>query len=339
MSLGVCTFTRGAFVLICLITGGDSGLVVSPTGQTQVQALHGKNVTLGVSVTGVSAPLLTWTRGAVPLASWILGSKLAPNINPQYKRMLSVDHSGSLVLWNVLPSCSGKYTVTVTKPGAHGGSVSFTLVVYDALSSISVDTSDLDAVEGGPAFSLYYISSPGQATSWKWFFNGLKLRNCTRYSITNTSLTINSPSRNDTGQYTVELRNPVSSRTQSKNITVLYGPDQPFLEVSPTNVSFVSGQTLNLTCGAVGEPTPSASWVFQGHTLPASSSGTLKLTNVQPSQSGTYTCVLTNAKTSARLERNITIDVRGLQAANSAIAGIAAGVPWGILLALISPRL
>ncbi|XP_066536248.1 carcinoembryonic antigen-related cell adhesion molecule 6-like, partial [Hoplias malabaricus] len=262
-----------------------------------------------------------------------LGSNSAPDIAAHYTGVLSLDQSGSLVLWNVPLNYSGTYTVTVTKPGAHEASVSFTLMVYDSLSVISVDTRELDAVEGGPAFSLYYSSSPGQATSWKWFFNGLELADDPRYSITSTRLTINQPSRNDTGQYTVDLRNPFSSGTQSRNITVLYGPDQPFLEVSPTKVSFVSGETLNMTCGAVGEPTPSASWVFQGHTLPGSSSGTLKLTDVQPSQSGTYTCVLTNAKTSARLERNITIDVRGLS--SSAIAGIAAGVPCGILLIIL----
>ncbi|GAA6086542.1 carcinoembryonic antigen-related cell adhesion molecule 6 isoform X2, partial [Tachysurus ichikawai] len=110
------------------------------------------------------------------------------------------------------------------------------------------------------------------------------------------------------------------------------GPDNPVLEVSPTKTSFVPGETVTLSCRAEGEPTPLASWLFNGQELP-SSNGTLQLTHVQLSQSGVYKCVLINIRTNLLLTRNVTVNIQGLS--RSAIAGIAAGVPCLILLLLL----
>ncbi|XP_036414492.1 carcinoembryonic antigen-related cell adhesion molecule 5 [Colossoma macropomum] len=326
-----CKLTRLALVLICCITGCDCDLVVLPTGPTLINAFVGHNVTLGVSISGVSAPIVSWTNGTLTLATWTLGSSTSPVIAPESQGVLSVDQSGSLVFWNVPLSYNGTYTVTVTKVGARVAYVYFTLLVYESIMDVSLNTGLQDAVEGGPTFTLSYSSKQGQATGSQWYFNSLAVEG-PRYSITGKSLTIRTPSRNDTGQYEVILTNPFSRATQQRNITVLYGPDQPVLEVSPTKAAFVSGETLSLSCRAEGEPAPSASWVFNGQALPTSSTGMLKLTDVQTSQSGIYTCVLVNTKTSNRLERSITIEVRGLS--GSAIAGIAAGIPCGFLLLL-----
>ncbi|KAI4879308.1 hypothetical protein NFI96_021625, partial [Prochilodus magdalenae] len=314
-------------------TGCDCALVVLPTGPTLIRAFVGENVTLGVSITGVSMPSVSWKNETLTLAMWTLDSSTSPGIAPELQGVLSVDQSGSLWLWNVPLSYNGTYTVTVTKVGFHVASVSFTLLVYESIKDVSVDTASQDAVEGGPAFTLSYSSKQGLATEAVWYFNGLVVADGLRYSVTDKSLTIKTPSRNDTGQYGVNLSNPFSKAAQQRNITVLYGPDQPVLEVSPTKAAFVSGETLSLSCRAEGEPAPSASWVFNGQALPTTSTGELKLADIQTSQSGIYTCVLVNTKTSKHLERNVTIDVRGLS--GPAIAGIAAGIPCGFLLVLL----
>ncbi|XP_076868548.1 cell adhesion molecule CEACAM6 isoform X2 [Brachyhypopomus gauderio] len=225
------------------------------------------------------------------------------------------------------------YTVQMMKPGNSEASVNFTLSVYDSIRDVSLGTGVQDAVEGGAAYELFYSSAPGQAASSEWYFNGLPLADSSRYAITDKSLTIKRPSRNDTGRYGVVLTNPFSSGKQYKDVTVFYGPDQPFLEVSPTKATFVAGETLSLSCRAEGVPAPSATWVYNGHSLPTSPNGTLQLTDVQPSQSGFYTCMLVNVKTSAHLERDVTIEVRGLSTA--AIVGLAAGIPCGLLLLIL----
>ncbi|XP_072538441.1 cell adhesion molecule CEACAM6 [Salminus brasiliensis] len=324
---------RVALLLFCCVTGCGCALVVLPTRPTLVNAFVGTNVTLSVSINGVSSPLVSWKTGTLTLASWTLDSSTPPDIAADSRGVLSVNQGGSLVFWNVPLGYSGVYTVTASKAGDHEASANFTLLVYDSIRDISVETSAPDPVEGGPAFALSYSSPQGQATGSTWYFNGLAVASGPRYLITDKSLTISKPNRNDTGQYAVNLTNPFSSKMLQRNITVLYGPDLPVLEVIPTKAAFVSGETVSLSCRAKGEPAPSASWIFNSQTLPTSSTGTLKLTDVQTSQSGIYTCVVVNAKTNARQEKSVTIEVRGLS--GSAIAGIAAGIPCGILLLLL----
>ena len=91
----------------------------------------------------------------------------------------------------------------------------------ESIKDVSVDTASQDAVEGGPAFTLSYSSKQGLATEAIWYFNGLAVADGLRYSVTDKSLTIKTPSRNDTGQYGVVLSNPFSKVAQQRNITVL----------------------------------------------------------------------------------------------------------------------
>lgn len=212
-----------------------------------------------------------------------------------------------------------------------------------------------DVLEGGAPMTLTYWYQRGPASSSEWYFNGLQIRNNSRYSITQKSLTVSGPRRGDAGNYSVVLKNPLSTSNQSTKVSVLCkcpdgagyifiygeihskealnptlhtlncfsclvfrlhlcsldGPDRPVLKVSPSQASFTSGENLSLSCGAAGEPVPIVSWVHQGRTLPSSSDGTLHLTNVQTSQSGTYTCVLSNSKTKAQHDGNVTIIVWG----------------------------
>ncbi|KAG9283779.1 carcinoembryonic antigen-related cell adhesion molecule 6-like isoform X1 [Astyanax mexicanus] len=320
-------------LLTCCVTGCASALVVLPNGPTLVNAFLGTNVTLGVTVTGASSPLVSWKIGKLTVASLMLDSGIAPDIASDSRGVLSVDQRGSLVFWNVPLSYSGVYTVTASKAGANDASANFTLLVYDSIREVSVDTSAQDPVEGGSAFTLSYTSVQGQPTGSTWYFNGLALVGGNRYSITDKSLTIQTPNRNDTGLYAVNLTNPFSSKMPQRNITVLYGPNQPVLEVNPTKAAFVSGETVTLSCRAQGEPVPSASWFFKGQPLPTSPTGTLNLTDVQTSQSGVYTCIVINMKTKAQQEKSVTINVRGLS--GSALVGISAGIPCGILLVVL----
>ncbi|MCJ8745496.1 hypothetical protein PDJAM_G00130770 [Pangasius djambal] len=328
-----CLVASLALLLVCSFTGTDCLLVIWPNGPTLVNAFVGTNLTLSISYRGVTEPLVTWLYGTLILATWNIGLNTPPpDIAPAYSNVLSMDQTGSLVFQNVPASYSGTYTVQMAKPGAHEVSVNFTLLVYNIITDVSVVSVSQDFVEGGVPFTLSYSSMQGPVMTSTWYFKGLEVVDSSRYLITQKSLTINRPNRNDTGLYSVVLSNPFSNVTQSKNITVLYGPDQPVLEVSPTKATFVSGETVSLSCRAEGEPPPSASWVFNGQSLPTSN-GTLQLTRVQTSQSGVYKCVLVNSRTNMHLTRNVTINIQGLS--SSAIAGIAAGVPCVILLLLL----
>lgn len=91
----------------------------------------------------------------------------------------------------------------------------------DIITDVSVVAASQDVVEGGAALTLSYSSTQGPVVTSTWYFKGLEVVNSSQYRITQKGLTINQPNRNDTGLYSVVLRNPFSNVTQSKSITVL----------------------------------------------------------------------------------------------------------------------
>uniref|UniRef100_A0A672SV32 Ig-like domain-containing protein n=2 Tax=Sinocyclocheilus grahami TaxID=75366 RepID=A0A672SV32_SINGR len=289
------------FSLICVlflffITGNVCYLSISPKGPVSVETLVGTNVTLSVSHAGVPHPEVMWFKGSLLVAKWTAGnSSLSGVASGVFKPELN----GSLTFMNVSLRYNGTYTVEMNNIGEEKVSATFYLFVYDIIMNVSLHTDPGDAIEGEVSFTLYYSTVQGEAKEVRWFFNGLQLRNGSHYSISGKNLTINQPSRNDTGRYTVLLTNPFSSETRHWNITVLYGPDMPVLKVSPTKAVFVSGESLFLSCQAEGEPPPSPTWFFNGESIATSSTGTVSLTNVKTSQSGVYTCVMINTRTEA----------------------------------------
>lgn len=129
---------RHVITMLCLqtmcvfaITGTDCSLVIWADGPTLVNAFVGSNVTLGISYSGVTGPLVTWLSGKLILATWIISlNSPAPEIAAAYSNVLSIDNTGSLVFQNVPAAYSGTYIAQMTKPGAQEASVNFTLLVY-----------------------------------------------------------------------------------------------------------------------------------------------------------------------------------------------------------------
>ncbi|GAA6080294.1 carcinoembryonic antigen-related cell adhesion molecule 6 isoform X1, partial [Tachysurus ichikawai] len=204
-----------------LTSGTDCFLSMWPITPTMVTAFVGTNLTLGVSYSGVTAPVVTWQNGTLVLASWTIGQSNPPDINPTYSSVLSVDQTGSLVFQNIPVSYSGTYTAKMAKSGDREVSVDFTVLVYNFITDVSVVTASQDVVEGGAPFTLSYSFMQGPVMTSTWYFKGAGLVNGSQYLITGKSLIINQPNHKDTGLYSVTLTNPFSNLNQSKNITVL----------------------------------------------------------------------------------------------------------------------
>ncbi|KAI1894821.1 hypothetical protein AGOR_G00119700 [Albula goreensis] len=297
------------WILLTFLTGGGiCSLVITVQGPSEVDTKVGSNVTLGVSFSGALDPTVEWRKGDLPIATWTIGSSVPPDLDDNLGS-LTVDSNGSLTFHDVQLSHSAMYSVRMSKSGVGSDTVTFTLRVFDDIENVSVTAVPSRVVEGSSNFTLEYSTLQGEAESVKWYFNGKAIENGTRYIIADKSLKIKDPTRDDTGQYTLVLENPFSYKTVHKNISVLYGPDRPVLTAVPPKVAFASGDSLLLSCEADGDPAPTASWVYEGQTLPTSQMGTLNLTNVQTSQSGVYTCHLVNNETKANLERNFTINI------------------------------
>jgi hypothetical protein len=73
-----------------------------------------------------------------------------------------------------------------------------------------------------------------------------------------------------------------------------FTPTPPTITTQPTNQTVVVGGTATFTVQAAGTPPLSYQWNFDGANIVGATNMTLTLTNVQASQAGNYTLLVTN---------------------------------------------
>ncbi|XP_038132249.1 V-set and immunoglobulin domain-containing protein 10-like [Cyprinodon tularosa] len=302
-----------ALVLIVLsfsaFQGIKSQLVVSPVGPTLVNVLAGSNVTLAVSFSGATDPVVIWFNGSLTVGTWTINANFPPDIVDDSRDVLSIEKDGSLTFTNVPKHFSGIYTVNMTKSGLGKVSMTFNLRIYEVIQVVTLSTQTDFPQEGAERFTLQYSMLQGVVGQEIWSFNGRKLENGSHYLIEGGSLVIRGPNRSDIGSYSVLLMNPFSNATAQKNVTVLYGPDEPIIEALPAQPFYEVGDSVIISCNAEGFPQPAAEWVFGGQTLSEFHQGILNLTNVQTNQGGVYTCSVLNELSGKKREKNVTITV------------------------------
>lgn len=104
--------------------------MVSPAGPSDVKALAGRNVTLAVSFSGASDPVVTWFIRELPVVTWTIGSSEPPDIAEERRTVLQIERNGSLTFLNVPASYTDSYTVEMTKSGLGKSRATFSLKVY-----------------------------------------------------------------------------------------------------------------------------------------------------------------------------------------------------------------
>ncbi|XP_030606517.1 V-set and immunoglobulin domain-containing protein 10-like [Archocentrus centrarchus] len=288
---------------------GRCELLVLPAGPSLVNALAGSNVTLAVSFSGASDPVVTWFKGVLHIATWTISSSADPSVAGAFSSVLRTEKNGSLTFVNVPLNYTGDYTIEIVKSGMPRVSTTFTLKIFEYIQNLTLSTWSGLVKEGTENFTLQYSMLQGVYEQQKWFFSGTEIKNSSRYVVKMEakSLVILRPNRNDTGEYAVLLTNPFRNAMAAKNVTVWYGPDEPTLEAHPLQPFYLAGHSVNLSCWADGFPQPAVEWVFGGGII--SRKGVLNLTNVQTSQGGVYTCMLLNEDTKERRQKNITLNV------------------------------
>ncbi|XP_020783008.2 V-set and immunoglobulin domain-containing protein 10-like [Boleophthalmus pectinirostris] len=301
-------------VLVCvLLTLQPQGclcvLELSAAGPTQNSALVGDTVTLAVSYSGASNPAVIWKKDLHPVVTWIINSITPPDIDPSMSNVLDVNSNGSLVFVNVTLDYTDRYNVEMTKAGQTTVTLSFNLTVYEKFENVTLSLEPDLVVEGNERFTLRYTMTRGVVNETVWMFKGVEIQSNSHYSVEQESLVIHAPKRTDTGLYTLTLVNPYSSVTLHRNVTILYGPDEPVVTVTPAQQFYVSGTSLHLSCKAEGFPPPTVQWMFADVILNDTNEGILNLTDVQTSQSGDYTCVVVNAQTNAEQNKSVTVKV------------------------------
>jgi len=167
--------------------------------------------------------------------------------------------------------------------------------------------------------SLTVVALSGTTMTYQWLKNGTNIPGAT--SATYSLLSIQN---SDQGNYAVVVQNGGGSVTSSTvTVTVLSAPT---IGVPPLSQAVAAGQNVSLSTVATGSGTLSYQWTFNGSHLSGATGSTLTLSNVQTSQAGNYTVVVSNSYgsvTSSVATLTVTIPNFSLSPSLGAVAGLA----------------
>jgi len=253
---------NGASGIVHLNISLGSPISISSPPQSQV-AGPGTNVTLAVSVSGTTPLSYIWQFNGVNLAG---------------------ETNGTLTISNMQAFQAGTYTVVMSN--------SVSEVTAQAVVSfgnpISISSTPQSQVAGpGTNVTLAVGASGSGPISYAWQFNGIILN-----GATNNTLTINNMQASEAGTYTAIMSNPVS--VVSAQAVVSF--ENPIFFSSPPQSQIAGpGTNVTLAVSASGSGSINYAWQFDGTILSGATNDTLTIANMQASEAGTYTVVMSNS--------------------------------------------
>ncbi|CAK7301783.1 Carcinoembryonic antigen-related cell adhesion molecule 1 [Vulpes lagopus] len=120
--------------------------------------------------------------------------------------------SGSLLFQNITLKDTGSYILQITKRNFQIEQVPGQLCIFSELHKPSIRSNNSSPVENADSVVLM-CEAQTQSTSGLWSVNSKSLPDSPRLelSLNNRTLTVHGVTRNDTGPYECETRNPVSA--------------------------------------------------------------------------------------------------------------------------------
>ena len=218
---------------------------------------------------------------------WVVASGTAPlsyqwNINGT---LLVGATNASLAFTNVQATDAGGYTVVVTNLG---GSITSAVATLTVLVPPGITTPpQSQTVTQGQNASFWVVASGTAPLSYQWNINGTPV-----VGATNASLALTNVQATDAGSCTVVVTNAAGSVTSAvATLTVLVPPG---ITTEPQNQTVTQGQTASFWVVASGTAPLSYQWNLNGTPLVGATNASLALTNVQATDAGSYTVVVTN---------------------------------------------
>ncbi|KAI4571420.1 hypothetical protein MJG53_013526 [Ovis ammon polii x Ovis aries] len=221
--------------------------------------------------------------------------------------------NGTRLIQNVTQKDTGSYTLLVTKKDLQTERQTGHLHVYPVLPSPVITSNNSSPREHEDTVVLT-CGSETQNTSYMWWINSQSLPKSTRLELSEDkrTLTVVTVTRNDTGPYVCEARNPVSvSHSDPFTLDVLY----------ETGVSirwFFKGQSLLLA---------------ERMTL-SSDKSTLSIDPVSREDAGDYQCEASNRGNSSRSDP-LRLHVTWQENSRALGVGAITGIVIGVLLVMI----
>ena len=143
---------------------------------------------------------------------------------------------------------------------------------------------------------------------------------------TNATLAVTNLQTSDSADYLVVISN--SDGAVTSQMARLVVATLPRITSQPSSYSVSVGANITNKVGAMATPAPSYQWCLNGAALAGRTESTLVLTNVQPTNAGAYTVLVTNL-TGAVTSRVVTLTVDSTFTKITTGALVSAGGSWG----------
>ncbi|KAJ0003831.1 hypothetical protein NQD34_008929 [Periophthalmus magnuspinnatus] len=232
-----------------------------------------------------------------------------------------------------LYSC--KASNTKTKREVASTAVSFTVI--EPVSGVKLSAPSELLFAGNSSANLSCEVAKGSVQDVAWLKDGTVLTSSGRvfFPADLRSVQISPLQKEDNGEYTCTVSNPVSSESAKVKLPVIYGPEA--VELSGESEVEVT-DPLKLECSAPSVPPANYTWTFNGTKTTVTTSYYI-IEKVTFSNTGTYKCEAYNALTGKTSSKTHMLAVRGEGElddglSDGAIAGIVIGVLAAVALAI-----
>ncbi|XP_051803642.1 hemicentin-1 [Acanthochromis polyacanthus] len=273
-------------------------------------------VTFACDATGIPPPSLIWLKNGHPIENseslemhiFSGGSKL------QIARsQLSDSGTYTCVASNVEGKAEKRYHLTIQVPPSISGS--------EMPSEMGVLLNE--------SIQLVCRARGTPSPSIQWLKDGEAIKNVgqkgLRISPDGSTLTVTGAHTTDSGKYTCVATNTAGEEDRIFNLNVYVPPVIDGNSGAVEELTTVLDSSVNIECVATGSPLPQLNWLRNGLPLPVSShirllsaGQVLRITRIQVSDGGSYTCVASNRAGVDNRHYNLQVHVRpGLDGAGS----------------------
>jgi len=275
-------------------------VTVAPSITTQPASKSvnaGANVTFTVSATG-TAPLNYQWRFNGSNISGATGSSYTKN--------------------NVQSGDVGNYSVVVSNPAGSVTSANATLSLNVPPTITTQPASQAVNAGGNVTFS---VSATGTTPmSYQWRFNGSNIS-----GATGSSYTKNNVQSGDAGNYSVVVSNVAGSATSANASLTVNVP--PTITAQPESQTKNTGNNVTFTVSASGTGPLSYQWRFNGSNIPGATNSSYTKNNVQASDQGNYSVVVSNSAGSVT-SANALLTVKVVVIVDNVDSGFSAPSTW-----------
>ncbi|XP_031432745.1 carcinoembryonic antigen-related cell adhesion molecule 20-like isoform X2 [Clupea harengus] len=252
------------------------------------------------------------------------------DIHADYVDRISVDKTtASLELRGLTLNDTGLYTVRISFiSGGVESQGETSLTVFERISGAAITSTDGILIAGESSVILT-CDAQGSIITRGWRKDGNPLYGVNIDEL-NRTVSISPVKKEDKGDYTCQVSNPVSSETVSKGLIVNYGPEK--VNIMGEGAIEI-GSPVHLTCTAESVPESTYTWAFNGTETSVTGASYSK----EPSEyedSGTYTCTAWNSITKHTDNAVFKLSVKA-QGSLGGAGGLSDGAIAGIVIMII----